>query len=236
VSTSLTRWASHGLRVGPWRGDPHIAYLAPRPGASAPDASAVVDLRARLAGAGFGHAVTAALEPAEAEGFLAAGFEVREHLHVLSRSTAAALASSNDVPIRRARRADRNAVLAVDEVAFPAFWRLDRAGLDDALAATPTARFRLGTGPDDDGVVAYAIWGRAGTRGYLQRLAVDPEHRRAGYASALVADGLRWLRRRGSTTAVVNTQVDNGAALTLYERLGFARQGRLVVLEAELTP
>jgi len=236
VSTSLTRWGSHGLRVGRWRGQPGIAYLAPSAGAPTPTLDDVHDTCARLARAGFRRVITAALDPAEADGFMAAGFEIREHLHVLARGTDDP-PDAPDVPLRRARRGDRAAVLEVDAVAFPTFWQLDDARLDEAIAATPTARFRVGTGPGDGLVVAYSIWGRAGRRGYLQRLAVDPGHHRAGYGTALVVDGLRWLRRRGADTAVVNTQVGNDTALALYERLGFRRQpGGLVVLRAELSP
>jgi ribosomal protein S18 acetylase RimI-like enzyme len=235
VSTSLTRWGSPGLRVGPWRGDPGVAYVAPRPGLAPPTAEVVVELRARLTEAGFRHAITAALEPAEADGFLTAGFGVREHLHVLTRPTDRPPASP-ELPMRRARRTDRPAVLAIDALAFPSFWQLDEPGLDDAVAATPTARFRLGLDRHDGAVVGYAIWGRAGRRGYLQRLAVDPSRQRVGYGTALVVDGLRWLRRRGAATAVVNTQVGNETALALYQRLGFDRLGGLVVLETELNP
>jgi ribosomal protein S18 acetylase RimI-like enzyme len=234
VSTSLTRWASPGLRVAPWRGQSRVAYVALRPGLAPPSAGLVAELRVRLADAGFRHVITAALEPAEADGFLAEGFEVREHLHVLTRPTDRP-PSAPELPMRRARGNDRPAVLGIDANAFPSFWRLDEPGLDDALAATPTARFRLGLDRPGGPVVAYAIWGRAGRRGYLQRLAVEPARQRAGYGAALVVDGLRWLRRRGAVTAVVNTQVGNTTALALYERLGFDRSGGLVVLETELT-
>ncbi|MGH9118822.1 MAG: GNAT family N-acetyltransferase [Acidimicrobiales bacterium] len=235
MSTSLTRWGAQGLRYGPWRGQAGIAYLAPRLGAPAATVETVTEACARLAGNGFGRVITAALDPSEAEGFLAAGFEVREHLHVLIRGTDDPPVAA-EVATRRARRVDRATVLAVDAAAFPTFWRLDEAGLDEALAATPTARFRVGIG-DGAEVVAYAIWGRAGRRGYLQRLAVDPARQRAGYGTTLVVDGLRWLHRRGGDSAVVNTQMANQPALALYEHLGFRRRPEgLVVLQADLVP
>jgi ribosomal protein S18 acetylase RimI-like enzyme len=125
-------------------------------------------------------------------------------------------------------------VLAVDTRAFSTFWRLDEMGLEEALAATPTSRFRVATSADGS-VVAYSIWGRASRRGYLQRLAVDPDHQRQRFGAVLVVDGLRWLRRRGGDRAVVNTQVDNDEAVALYAGLGFERQpGGLVVLERGL--
>ena len=45
-----------------------------------------------------------------------------------------------------------------------------------------------------------------------------------GLGRELVADSLDWLRRRGVTEAVVNTQVQNERALQLYLRMGFRLQ------------
>jgi ribosomal protein S18 acetylase RimI-like enzyme len=116
-------------------------------------------------------------------------------------------------------------VLVVDAAAFPRFWQLDGQGLDDALAATPSARLRVAIGHDHARPLqGYAITGRAGPRGYLQRLAVDPGVQRSGIGAALVVDGLRWLRRWGAKEVLVNTQVGNAGALRLYEHLGFRVQ------------
>ncbi len=120
------------------------------------------------------------------------------------------------VPTRRARRSDRGDVIAVDQLAFPPFWRFDSAGLDEALAATPSHRHRVAGDP----VHGYSVWGRAHQRGYLQRLAVHPDHAGRGIGAGMVLDGLRWLRRWRVTEALVNTQDDNDRALGLYERLG----------------
>ncbi len=79
----------------------------------------------------------------------------------------------------------------------------------------------MALGPDP---VGYLVTGRAGARGYLQRLAVDPAQQRLGIGTALVVDGLRWLRRHGVQRAVVNTQESNTGALAMYEHLGFRRQ------------
>ena len=82
---------------------------------------------------------------------------------------------------------------------------------------------------------AYAIAGTAARQGYLQRLAVDPAHQREGRGMTLVADALRWVRRHGAARAVVNTQLGNEAALSLYSRAGFREQpGGLAVLRRAL--
>ena len=100
--------------------------------------------------------------------------------------------------LRRAHHQDRRGVLAVDHAAFEPFWRLDDQGLTDALAATPSSRFRVATNGDrrPGDVLGYAVVGRASSRGYVQRLAVAPGHHRAGLGRALLLDGLRWLERR----------------------------------------
>lgn len=112
-------------------------------------------------------------------------------------------------------------MLAVDHAAFDAFWRFDAPGLVDARTATPAARVRV---IDDGRVVAYAITGRSGQTGYLQRLAVHPDTAGRGLGTALVHDALAWCRRRGATSVLVNTQQANERALDLYVRLGFVLQ------------
>ena len=112
---------------------------------------------------------------------------------------------------------------AVDGAAFAPFWRLDGAGLTEALRAVPTTRFRVTPGRGG-APVGYAISGRAGRQGYLQRLAVDPAHQGQGHGQVLVADALHWMRKPGVARAVVNTQLGNEAALALYGRLGFRLQ------------
>ena len=186
-----------------------------------PSAALVREACEVLARRGFREVLTAALAPAERGGFLSAGFEVRDSLHLLAHD----LTDIPDAPrvhLRRGRRRDKAEALAVDHRAFPAFWRLDEGGLREALTATPSARFRVAT--VDRRVVGYAVTGRAGHRGYLQRLAVDPAVQGRGIGRALVADCLRWLHGRGVTSAVVNTQVENERALQLYVGMGFRLQ------------
>ena len=218
----LTRWDGR-LRVAPWRGDATTAYLTPARGR--PSAAAVERSVATLERMGCRAAFTAALGPTDAVPFLDAGFIVRERLHLLRCPLDRVPPRVDPMSIRRGRRSDRAGVLALDAVAFAPFWRLDDAGLTDALGATPSSRLRVidrsGLG---SGVAAYTVTGRAGSRGYLQRLAVDPSHQRRGLGSALLTDAARWLRRWGAREVLVNTQEHNEAALSLYEAMGFQRQ------------
>src|SRR5699024_106814 len=124
------------------------------------------------------------------------------------------------VRTRRARLRDRQPILDLDARAFEEFWALDIEGLKDALAATPVRRFRVTHG-SDGAINGYAVTGRAGGRGYLQRLAVDPSSQGLGLGRALTLDSLLWLRRAGAASALVNTQVSNNRAYALYRSCGF---------------
>jgi ribosomal protein S18 acetylase RimI-like enzyme len=232
MGLDVLRWGGDRLRAGAWRGDDRVAYIAPHPAGPPPTTDAVRRSCEVLAARGFGEVVTAALGPAESHGFLTAGFTIRERLHLLAHDMRAIPALPPGVALRRGRRTDRGAALAVDASAFDAFWRLDGAGLDEAITATPSSRFRVTAG---ERIVGYAVTGRAGDRGFLQRLAVEPAHEGHGYGATLVLDALRWLDRRGVVRTVVNTQERNGRALALYERLGFRLQpGGLAVLHSPL--
>ena len=51
----------------------------------------------------------------------------------------------------------------------------------------------------------------------------------------MVIDSLRWAKRHRATSVLVNTHVENEAALHLYRTLGFVEMSyRLAVLERKL--
>ena len=219
MTGTTLRWHGGSARLGPWRGRADVGYVAV--GADGPPSPEVV-LRCieQLRSRGYLSAVTSALSPFQSLPFVDAGFQVRERLVLLSRSLDLPLPTA-ERRTRRSRRCDRAEIVALDNLAFDGFWRFDSQGLDDAVAATPQARFRVADDPD--GIVGYAITGVAGATGYLQRVAVHPRVRKGGWGSALVADGLRWLAASGAERVLVNTQPDNEAALALYESGGFRR-------------
>jgi len=230
----IVQWGSDRLRVGPWRGDAGVAQIVPAPG-QMPSAAAIARCVDDLVGRGYRAALTSALTYGEQQPFLDAGFVVHERLHLLRHDLSPRPEASRPpegMRLRRGRRRDREAALRVDAAAFSPFWRFDGRGLDDARAATPSSRFRVAIGDD---VVGYAVTGRAGSLGYLQRLAVQPEHHRRGIGHALVLDALQWARRRGATSVLVNTQETNTDAVRLYEGMGFTREAYgLAVLERPL--
>lgn len=230
--SAVLEWGHERVRVGRWRNDGAVALLAPAHDAPLPTAPFLHRCLRTLAADGFTSVVTAALAPSEQSPFLAAGFREQEKLRLLSHDLRR-LGPAAPVPMRSAADTDRPAVLALDALCFSEFWQLDDWSLQEAIDATPAARFAVAT--VDDHIVGYAVCGRTSRRGYVQRLGVHPARRGRGIGSALVLDGLRWMRRKGVERAVVNTQLDNAGAYRLYRRLGFREEpGGLAVLRRDL--
>jgi ribosomal protein S18 acetylase RimI-like enzyme len=210
--------------------------LAPVPDAPLPSADFVRRCLTMLAARGFTRVVTAALSPLEQGGFLAAGFEVEERLHLLGLDLDALPPVPPGASLERLGWRQRQEVLDVDRAAFDTFWQFDEAGLGEALRATPRTRFRgaLVSEPPDR-LAGYAICGRSGPRGFVQRLAVHPEFQHRGLGRTLLLDGLHWMRHKKVRRAVVNTQLGNATALNLYQQIGFRREAAgLSVLAAGL--
>lgn len=218
---SVIRQGREKARTAPWRGDDRTALLTTLPEAPLLSVEFVRHCLETLAGQGFRRVVTAALSPLEQGGFLAAGFEVGEELQLLGLDlTEPPPPVPPGVRLVGVRGRRRREVLRVDAAAFSEFWRFDALALDDALLATPEVRFRAAAarfGP----VQGYAICGRAGGRGYVQRLAVHPGGQGQGTGRRLLLDGLHWLAHHGVNRAFVNTQAGNRAALALYRAVGF---------------
>ena len=219
------------VRVAPWQGNPFVALVGPVRAGRQPSPREIQTCIADLDKRGVYQAVTPALSPYEAEPFYQAGFRLFERLHLLSTPTAGTAVDPVPSPAKLSagRSWHDRRVLDVDAKAFEGFWRFDKLALTEAKSATPARRFRVAK--INRKIVGYAVTGRAGRRGYLQRLAVDPEVQGQSIGTLLIHDSFKWLRRKGVDLSLVNTQETNTRALSLYEHIGYRRQTEgLVVL------
>jgi [ribosomal protein S18]-alanine N-acetyltransferase len=226
-------------RLGTWPDDGGVAHLVLLDHHMVPS-EADVDRWIDQARRGGARAIrTGALFEPSTPAFFATGFTVIDRLALLqldlnrdgARSTKA---SDRPSRLRRLRPSMLDGAAAVDRRAFSPPWGNDRAALRDVMTATPQQRSRCVLGPDGR-MIAFSISGRAGAWGYVQRLAVEPDAQRRGLARLLVDDALRWMHRRRVTHVLVNTAIDNVAALELYREFGFrTRPDGLAVLERHL--
>jgi len=220
------------VRIRPWAFDGDVVHLALADQAIVPTVDEVrgwVDALTdpdRACGGPARAVRTGALFPDAAARFADAGFVVIDTLALLRIDLSDAPPSDrvDTVALRVGRH--REASL-VDRAAFGDPWGNDARDLGEIRRATPThrARARTATGAPAwrSPIVAFAISGAASGQGYLQRLAVSPDHQGHGHGRALAIDSLAWMRSRRLRQGLVNTAVDNHRALGLYESLGFHR-------------
>jgi len=127
-----------------------------------------------------------------------------------------------DWTIRRAREADIGSVLRL--------WAI--AGGPESVGATREGILRL-LATDRDGLLPaesdgeligtlIAVWD--GWRGSFYRIAVHPERRRQGLATALLQEGERQLTGRGAIRLTAIVAHDDPAAVGFWQAAGYRRQ------------
>jgi ribosomal protein S18 acetylase RimI-like enzyme len=128
--------------------------------------------------------------------------------------------------IRAAELSDLDTLVALEERCFEGD-RLDRANLRHALASLTMLGL---VEEDEERVRGYVLlrFRRQSTRVRILSLAVDPEARRLGVATALLEQVEAAARDGGATELVLELREDNTAALALYRSLGFSQTGTLL--------
>jgi ribosomal protein S18 acetylase RimI-like enzyme len=117
---------------------------------------------------------------------------------------------------------------AADEAAVVALWR--RCNL-----VRPTndphkdIRRKLRVRPDlfllgivDGEIVASVMVGYEGHRGWLNYLAVAPEHQRKAFGRTIVEEAERLLRKEGCPKINLQVRTSNQSALEFYRHIGYA--------------
>jgi ribosomal protein S18 acetylase RimI-like enzyme len=139
------------------------------------------------------------------------------------------------IHVRAARSEDESALAGLEAVAWS-----PRSAFPSVFLSTGTAFFTEGSPPDahlvaeiDSAAVGYIRFRPASELPENAHvievcgLAVHPDARRRGVASALLAATERRVRAAGARKLSLRVLSTNWAAIRLYERFGFRQQGRL---------
>jgi [ribosomal protein S18]-alanine N-acetyltransferase len=123
--------------------------------------------------------------------------------------------------LRRLELGDLDAIERIERVSYPTPW-------SRSMFATELAKpssLSLGAVDDSDVLVGYLVLSRYVDAWHVMNVAVAPEWRRRGVATALLRrllDDTRDDAQRGYTLEV---RVSNVGAIALYERFGFRPKG-----------
>ena len=226
----VLRGATVSCSVQQWSFQPRTAQLVLYHQHRLPTLADLQRWTERLREMGYTSVRTTALASTAALRVETAGFHAIQEL-VLLEHLEPQKATAPTTPTHRLPPDQHADASTIDLAAFGADWALEPRAISDVCAATPRHRARSAGAP----VSAYAISGRDGKQGFLQRLAVAPSAQRQGLGRGLVLDSLRWLARWRVQRVLVNTPNDNEPALALYEHVGFRRiNERLRVYELAL--
>lgn len=122
--------------------------------------------------------------------------------------------------IRPLREEDLDAVIAIEEAAYPFPWT--RGIFAECL--------RVGygcLGVTVDGVLAgYVIFNWGAGESHLLNLCVHPDHQRLGLGGLLLTQALQRARAVGCEAMLLEVRPSNPAAAAMYERRGFVVVGR----------
>ncbi len=122
--------------------------------------------------------------------------------------------------IRRLTYADLPQLIAIERRAFPTPWSMAMFVLElSKPAGVCLAALRGGE------MLGYLVCSRYDTVWHIMNVAVDPEHRRAGIATAMLLDLFRRIDSR-SARFTLEVRESNLPAIALYERYGFRAAGR----------
>ena len=111
-------------------------------------------------------------------------------------------------------------------------WNDPQADACKALAGTDSTILGLVHGQR---LIATAMAGDDGHRGWLYYVAVDPGSQGQGCGQRIVEAAAQWLRTRGTVKVQLMVRTGNDAVTQFYEKLGYERQ-EVSVLGKRLVP
>ncbi len=155
---------------------------------------------------------------------LSSGFELKQNIVLLQLGVKDAFLSTSvtsEIRVRPMLGTDIPDVAALDLAAFGRFWHNTFESLQRAYSQS----LRATVAENDLGLVGYQISTGNPFGAHLARLGVRPEAQGMGIGRILVNDLIRYLTVQQIGKLSVNTQSDNQASLTLYQKIGFVRTG-----------
>ncbi len=182
--------------------------------------------REKIAQAGGAKVAAIAIQPWFQEVLAGSGFENRQQIVMFEWRYQPSFASTGirepkGMRIRRMTEADLPEVEKTDAASFNSLWQnsleTTRKAFAQALYAT--------VAENEEGILGYQLSTGGGQRAHLARLAVHPAAQGQGAGRALLSDLFRYITYAGISRLSVNTQNDNQASLSLYQRMGFTRTG-----------
>lgn len=98
----------------------------------------------------------------------------------------------------------------------------------DIALARKGANAAVLTGRDGSDIVASALVGHDGHRGWVYYVAVDPDHRHTGYGRVIMDAAEDWLRGRGIEKLQLMVRPDNTQVQAFYRSLDYFEQERII--------
>jgi ribosomal protein S18 acetylase RimI-like enzyme len=83
-------------------------------------------------------------------------------------------------------------------------------------------------GREGETIVATALVGHDGHRGWVYYVAVDPDHQKKGFGRVIMAAAEDWLRRIGIEKVQLLVRAENTAVRAFYESIGYGEQPRVM--------
>jgi ribosomal protein S18 acetylase RimI-like enzyme len=83
-------------------------------------------------------------------------------------------------------------------------------------------------GRDGETIVATAMVGHEGHRGWVYYVAVDPDRQGSGYGRAIMNAAEDWLRQAGIAKLQLMVRPDNAKVQAFYESIGYDEQERII--------
>jgi ribosomal protein S18 acetylase RimI-like enzyme len=122
--------------------------------------------------------------------------------------------------IRSFAASDTNAVIQIwQNCGLTRAWNDPRKDIERKLTTQPELFLIV---EDAGAVIATAMIGYDGHRGWVSYLAVAPNRRGEGHARALMAEAERLLIELGCPKLMLMVREDNSAVIELYEHFGYA--------------